>query len=118
VERKGGNEVKKPVGSGRGTVVLLAAVLSLAGCAVQQKIWFKPGATDEQIERDYTECLRRAEAAVKGFSRPGSGALGSYGASGGAIAATESPETRSCMEGKGYRLVDRGGAQPPSPPTY
>jgi hypothetical protein len=97
---------------------VLAALLSLAGCAVQQKTWSKPGATDEQTQRDYNECLRRAEGAVKVFSSPGSGALGDYGASGGAIAATESPETRDCMEGKGYRLLDRGGARPPSPPTY
>jgi hypothetical protein len=55
---------------------------------------------------------------MKGPSSPGSGALGSYGASGGAVAATEAPETRSCMEGKGYRLMDDGRAQPPSPPTY
>ena len=100
----------KPGGSLRRTVVLLAAVASLAGCAVQQKIWFKPDVTDEQTQRDYDECLRRAEAAVKASSSPGNGALGSYGASGGVIAATEAPETRSCMEGKGYRLVDRSGA--------
>ena len=98
--------------------MLLAAGASLAGCAVQQKIWFKPDVTDEQTQRDYDECLRRAEAAVKTSSGPGYGALGSYGASGGAIAATEAPETRSCMEGKGYRLVDRSGARPPSPRTY
>jgi uncharacterized lipoprotein YajG len=110
--------VGKPGGSLGGTLVLLAAVLSLAGCAVQQKIWFKPGVTDEQTQRDYENCLRRAEGAVKASSSPGSGALGSYGASGGAVAATQSPETRSCMEAKGYRLVDRGGAQPPSPPNY
>lgn len=108
----------KPEGRVTATVVLLAAVLSLAGCAVQQKIWFKPGVTDEQTQRDYDECLQRAEAAVKASSSPGSGALGSYGASGGAVAATEAPELRSCMEGKGYRLVDHGGGRPPSPRSY
>jgi len=98
--------------------VLLAVVVSLTGCAVQQKIWFKPDVTDEQTQRDYDECLRRAEAAVKASSNPGYGALGSYGASGGLIAATEAPEMRSCMEGKAYRLVDRSGVQSPSPRTY
>jgi uncharacterized lipoprotein YajG len=109
--------VGKPGARLRRTVVLLAAALSLAGCAVQQKIWFKAGVTDEQTERDYDECLRGAEAAVKGSSSPGSGALGSYGASGGAIAATEAPELRSCMEAKGYHLVDRRETQltPPRP---
>lgn len=102
----------------RRAAVLLAAVLSLAGCVVQQKIWFKSGVTDEQTQRDYDECLRRAEAAAKVSSSPGSGALGSYGASGGAVAATEAPETRSCMERKGYRLVDRSEPRPPSSPTY
>jgi uncharacterized lipoprotein YajG len=118
VERKGGTGVGKQGESLRRAVVLLATILFLAGCAVQQKIWFKPGVTDEQTQRDYDECLRRAEAAVKASSNMGSGALGSYGASGGAVAATEAPEMRSCMEGKGYRLVDRSGPRPPSPPTY
>ena len=116
--KKGGSAVGKPGASLRRAVVLLAAALSLAGCAVPQKIWFKPGVTDEQTERDYDECLRRAEAAVKASSSPGSGALGSYGASGGAIAATEAPELRSCMEGKGYRLVDRRETQMTSPRPY
>ena len=98
--------------------MVLAAVLSLAGCVLQQKIWFKPGVTDEETERDYTECLQGAEGAMKAYSSPGSGALGSYGASGGAVAATEAPELRSCMEGKGYRLVDHGGGRPPSPRSY
>jgi len=102
----------------RRTVVMLAAVVLVAGCAVEQKIWFKPDVPDEQTQRDYDECLRRAEAAVKASSSPGYGALGSYGASGGVIAATEGPEMRSCMEGKGYRLVDRSGAQPPLLRTY
>lgn len=98
--------------------MLLATVLFLTGCAVQQKIWFKPGVTDEQTQRDYDECLRRAEGAVKTSSSPGSGALGSYGVSGGAVGATEAEETRSCMEGKGYSLVDRSEPRPPSSPTY
>jgi uncharacterized lipoprotein YajG len=98
--------------------VLLAAVLSLAGCAVQQRIWVKPDVTDEQTQRDYDECLRRAEAAVKASPTPGYGALGSYGASGELIAATDAPEMRSCMESKEYRLVDRSGVQPASPRTY
>jgi len=110
--------MRKPGWTRRGTVVLVAAVLSLTGCATTQKIWFKPDVTDEQTQRDYDECLRRAEAAVKPSSSPGYGALGSYGASGGAIAATEAPELRNCMESKGYRLVDRSEAQSPSPRTY
>ena len=98
--------------------MVLAAVLSLAGCVLQQKIWFKPGVTDEETERDYTECLQGAEGAMKAYSSPGSGALGTYGNSGGAIAATAAPEVRSCMEGKGYHLVDRRQTQLTSPRPY
>jgi len=118
VERKGGRGVGKQGESLRRAVALLATVLFIAGCAVQPKIWFQPGVTDEQTQRDYDECLRRAEAAVKASTSPGYGALGSYGASGGAIAATQAAETRNCMEGKGYSLVDRSEPRPPSSPTY
>lgn len=118
VERKGGTGVGKQGESLRRAVMLLATVLFLTGCAVQPKIWFQPSVTDEQTQRDYDECLRSAEAAVKASTSPGYGALGSYGASGGAIAATQAAETRSCMESKGYRLVDRSEPRPPSSPTY
>lgn len=49
---KGGSAVGKKGRSLRRAVVLLAAILSLAGCTVQQRIWFNPHVTDEQAQRD------------------------------------------------------------------
>ena len=44
----------------RVTVVLLAAVASLAGCATGRITWDKPGVSQADVERDENACLRAA----------------------------------------------------------
>jgi len=88
--------------------------------AGQPKIWFQPGVTDETDHSAATTTsgsrARRSRGDESIYQPGATAALGSYGASGGAIAATQAAETRNCMEGKGLHVwwivANRGRLRP------
>lgn len=49
---------------------LLVALGLLAGCSSSSPRWTKPGATEEQINRDSTDCLTASRSTVPGPSGP------------------------------------------------
>lgn len=55
---------------GRVALGLLAAVAVLAGCASDSPRWAKPGATEEQVNRDSADCLTAARSVAPGRDGP------------------------------------------------
>jgi hypothetical protein len=51
-------------------LLLLAAVAMVGGCASESPRWAKPGATEEQVNRDSQECLTAARSMAPGRDGP------------------------------------------------
>lgn len=70
--------------------VLLLVLGVLAGCASSaSEGWTKPGATEEQVNRDSADCLFDAQSVVPGGSR-------------GPGIAVNQDRYRQCMASRGY----------------
>lgn len=70
--------------------VLLIALGMLAGCASSaSEGWTKPGATEEQVNRDSADCLFDAQATVPGGSQ-------------GPRMVVNQDRYRQCMANRGY----------------
>lgn len=70
--------------------VLLIALGMLAGCASSaSEGWMKPGATEEQVNRDSADCLFDAQSTVPGGSQ-------------GPRMVVNQDRYRQCMANRGY----------------
>lgn len=70
----------------------IVAALFLVGCASAMSGWSKPGATNEQIRRDYAACKKAA---------PG---MGAGRVARGMRQAPQQGDIDSCMKEKGYTM--------------
>lgn len=103
-------------------LTVLAPLMALAGCAHQQTMWVRDGATQADFERDRAQCVYEANAATASYSsgptrRSMSGAIAQGIEDGITIGLRQRELAMLCMKARGYAEVPIGYLPPePAPP--
>lgn len=98
------------------SIIAIATITALAGCAHQNMMWVKEGATHAEFERDRSQCIYESAAATGSYnpsgatSRTYSGAIAQGIGDGFAISLRRQEIAILCMQARGYRQVPIGTA--------
>lgn len=93
--------------SARASLCMCLGLVLLSACGSSPKSWTKPGASEDQVERDRAQCEYEAKAATASYhstpSKPGeTAAVGRAVGDGIVIAEKQIELTRDCMRARGY----------------
>jgi len=82
-------------------IAAVPALLVLFGCAAQQKVWVKPGLTQEQFAKDRYSCMQQSQQRVSAAF------VNEYGGSSSNHVITNANLFSACMSAQGYTLQQK-----------